>query len=73
MRSTPDHRAVKRVLMQNILLQNMFCINDVTPVEAYFRLKSSIECPGYLLVELFRSPLSSIGPFAGKGDLRGHC
>jgi hypothetical protein len=29
MRPTPDHRAVERVLEQNILLQNMFCIMTV--------------------------------------------
>ena len=47
MRSTPNHCAVKRVLMQNILLQNMFCIDDISLVEAYFRLEACIECPGY--------------------------
>jgi hypothetical protein len=51
MRSTPNHRAIKRVLMQNILLQNMFCINHIILVEAYFRLEVCIECSGYFSVE----------------------
>jgi hypothetical protein len=51
MRSTPDHRAVKRVLMQNILLQNMFRIDAVTLIGAYFRSEACIGCPGYFLVE----------------------
>jgi hypothetical protein len=51
MRSTPNHRAVKRVLMQNILLQNMFCIRDITLVEACFRLEACFECPRYFLGE----------------------
>jgi hypothetical protein len=51
MRSTPDHRAVKRVLMQNILLQNIFCINAVTRIGTYFPSEACIGCPGYFLVE----------------------
>ena len=51
MRSTANHRAVKRVLVQNILLQNMFCISASTIVEACFPLEACIERPRYFLGE----------------------
>ena len=46
--STPNHRAVKRVLMQNILLQNIFCINEIALGGAHFQLAACIECAEYL-------------------------
>jgi hypothetical protein len=51
MGSTPDHRVVKRVLMQNILLQNMFRINAVTLIGTCFRSEAWIGYPGSFLVE----------------------
>jgi hypothetical protein len=44
MRPTPNHRAVKRVLMQNILLQNMLCILNLTVFNRNDRSEAGIVC-----------------------------
>jgi hypothetical protein len=44
MRPTPNHRAVKRVPMQNILLQSMFCISDLTLFNRNDRSEVGIVC-----------------------------
>ena len=51
MLSTPDHRAVKRVLMQNILLQNIFCISCLSLISGNGRLRAKIDCHYRVMVD----------------------
>jgi hypothetical protein len=51
MLSTPDHRVVKRVLMQNILLQKMLCISFLSLISGKGRLRAKIDCHYRFMVD----------------------
>ena len=44
MRPTPNHHAIKRVPMQNILLQNILCISTLTAFNNNDRSEAGIVC-----------------------------